>query len=71
MLEKNAAKETEAEAEGLADAKKEVRPLPTSVSPCVLHVLNYLRVSTVTIKRIQRNKNKYETSTHGLEAPSV
>ena len=66
LLEKDTAKkEAKAEAKALAEAKKkEVCGLP-SVSSCPL---NYSQASTITIKRIQRNKNKYVTSIHGLEA---
>lgn len=67
MLEKDTAKkEAKAEAKALAEAKKkEVCKLLPVRPPCVL---NRSQASTVTIKRIQRNKNKYVTSIHGLEA---
>lgn len=71
LLEKDTAKkEAKAEAKALAEAKKkEVCGLPVSyMSP---HLLNYSQASTVTIKRIQRNKNKYVTAVHGLEAFGV
>ena len=67
LLEKDTAKkEAKAVAKALMEAKKkEVFGPLTPFSP---HLLNYSQESTVTIKRIQRNKNKYVTAIHGLDA---
>jgi len=68
LLEKDTAKkEAKAEAKALAEAKKKEvgrRPLEDPKR----ERSNRRQASTVTIKRIQRNKNKYVTSIHGLEA---
>lgn len=70
LLEKDTAKkEAKAEAKAIAEArKKEVSVFLPHMYP---HLLNYSQTSTVTIKRIQRNKNKYVTSIHGLDAFGV
>jgi translation initiation factor 1 (eIF-1/SUI1) len=67
-LEQDTAKKeakAEAKAEAVAKKKKVGHCYPSWI---IWTLILHGQESTVTIKRIQRNKNKYVTAVHGLEA---
>ncbi|CCL99487.1 uncharacterized protein FIBRA_01505 [Fibroporia radiculosa] len=67
-LEKDtAAKEAKAEAKAEAARKKKMGLI---LFTCMIHI-GTIQASQVTIKRIERNKRKFVTAVHGLEAFDV